>query len=168
MPMKKKKLTKSEKKRIRKERKEYNKQEDLIVGDSPIFRHKYRHRTFYCPICEQRFDTSDYLSSVFKGNDKAMWLANMVMHYRHNHITSWNKYWGWNGRAYREAAHFGDYDTEKSIVNERAKRQIARKCPQYIINNGINASVYSALQGTTEETLKVVDNVWSKHQQKNV
>ena len=42
------------------------------------------------------------------------------------------------------------------------------KCPQYIMDNVINASVYSALQGTTEETLKVVDDVWSKHQQNNV
>ena len=112
--MKKKKLTKSEKKRIRKERKEYNKQEDLIVGDSPIFRHKYRHRSFYCPICEQRFDTSDYLSGVFKGNDRAMWLANMVMHYRHNHITSWNK--------------FGD-GTEEPIEKQRISVTTTQRSP---------------------------------------
>ena len=136
----------------------------MIAKDSPIFYHKYRHRSFYCPICKQRFDTSDYLGKVFKGNDKAMWLSNMVMHYRHNHIVSWNKYWGWYGRAYRKAAHFSDYDTEKAIVNERAKRQIARKCPQYIVDKGIDTSVYSRLQGTTAETITVVDKVWSKAQ----
>ena len=161
---KKKKLSKTEKAKARKERKAYNKQEDLIVGDSPIFYHKYRHKSFYCPICDKRFDTSDYLSTVFKGNDKAMWLANMVTHYRHSHITSWNKYWGWYGNAYRKAAHFGDYDTEKSIVNERAKRQIARKCPQYIYKYGIDKEVYSKLQGTTEETISLVNKIWSTHE----
>ena len=131
-----------------------------------IFYHKNRRNTFYCPICKQRFGASPYLCTVFKGNDRAMWLANMVMHYRHNHITSWNKYWGWNGAAYRRAAHFGDYDTEKSMVNERAKRQIARKSPQYLIKNGIDAKVYSKLQGTTPETIKLVERIWSKNEKK--
>jgi hypothetical protein len=134
---------------------------DKNTKDNPILHYRYMKTTFYCPLCGTRFDASEYLCETFKGDDKALWLANMVTHYRHTHITSWNKYWGWNGWAYRKAAHFGDYDKEKSIVNERAKRQIARKCPQYIISNGIDLDVYSKLQGTTEETLSVVDKIWS-------
>ena len=136
---------------------------DKNTKDNPILHYRYMKTTFYCPLYGTRFNASEYLCETFKGEDKALWLANMVTHYRHTHITSWNKCWGWGGRAYRKAAHFGDFDTEKSIVNERAKRQIARKCPQYIISNGIDHDVYSKLQGTTEETLKLVDSVWSKH-----
>ncbi len=163
MKKKKKKLSKLEKAEAKKERRRVYQEEMEQAGNSPIFHHKYRKTTFYCPLCGKRFETSEYLGQVFKGKDKVLWLANMVTHYRHNHISSWNKCWGWHGRAYREAAHFGNYDAEKSIVNERAKRQSARKCPQYIISNGIDHDVYSKLQGTTEETLKLVDSVWSKH-----
>ena len=163
MKKEKKRLSKSEKAEARRERKRVYQEEMLQAGDSPIFHHKYRNTTFFCPLCGKRFETSEYLGQVFKGKDKALWLANMVTHYRHSHITSWNKCWGWGGWAYRQAAHFGEYDTEKSIVNERAKRQIARKCPQYIVNNGITHEVYSELQGSTGETLSVVDKIWSVH-----
>jgi len=162
-PKKKNKLSKLEKAKAKRERKAYNKQEDLIASDLPIFDHRYRHKSFYCPMCNKRFDTSDYLTSVFRDDERALWLSNMVMHYRHNHITSWNKYWGRYGWYYRQAAHFGDYDEEKAIVNERAKRQIARKCPKYIIANDINKDVYSRLQGTTAETISTVEKIWAKN-----
>ncbi len=162
--MKEKEEKKLAQKKAKAEKKRIYKEELSLAGDAPIIRHKYHNWTFFCPICGKRFEVSDYLCSIFKDDDKALWLANMVMHYRHKHITSWNKYWGWNGAAYRKAAHFGDYDTEKAIFNERAKRQIARKCLQYIIRYGIDCGVYSKLQGTTEETLKLVGKVWTKNQ----
>lgn len=136
------------------------------IDKTPIINHSKHHQTFYCPICNERFSSSDYLAQAFKDDEKTMWLANMVTHYRHNHITSWNKYWGYFGWAYRNAAHFGDYDEEKTKVNERAKRQIARKCKEYIIDKGINKDIFAKLQGTTEETLKVVEKIYEKNKAK--
>ena len=157
------KTNKLAKKKVKEERRRIYKKELALAGDAPIIRHKHHKWTFFCPICGKRFDASDYLCSIFKDDDKALWLANMVMHYRHNHITSWNKHWGWYGQAYRKAAHFGDYNTEKAIVNERAKRQIARKSAQYIIKYGIDKAVYAKLQGTSKETLTLVEKVWTKN-----
>ena len=48
----------------------------------------------YCPICKHYFDGSEYLKTVFLDDEKTLWFANMVMHYRYTHITSWNKCWG--------------------------------------------------------------------------
>ncbi len=141
---------------------ERKKKENKSIDEPPIITHNQYHQTCYCPICDRRFPTSEYLGKVFKDDEKTMWLANMVMHYPHNHITSWNKYWGYRGWAYRNAAHFGDYDEEKAKVNERAKRQIARKCTKYIIDNDINYDVFNKLQGTTEETLKVVEKIFAR------
>lgn len=159
---KKNKKTKLEKAEAKRERKRLYLEELNKVGDKPIFSFINHKSSYYCPICDKRFDVSDYLKSVFGQDEKALWLANMVMHYRHKHITSWNKCWGRYGMYYRQAAHFGDYDKEKSIVNERAKRQIARKCPQYIVSYGIDKDVYSKLQGTTSDTISTVEKVWNK------
>ena len=127
-----------------------------------ICRHQERgNYTVYCPICEYRFEGSDYLKTVFN-DDRELWLANMVMHYRHEHITSWNKNWGRYGWYYRNASHFGDYDEEKAKVNEKAKRQIARKCKNYIVKYNVNAEVFNKLQNTTEETLTVVKKIFSE------
>ena len=142
-------------------RKKIFKEEMKSAADTPIFKHQHHTSTFYCPLCGQRYDVSDYLMSVFKDDERALWLANMVMHYRHHHITWWNKCWGRYGWYYRDAAHFGDYDEEKSKVNEQAKRQIARKCPKYLIDNAINKEAFSKLQGTTEKTLATVDKILS-------
>lgn len=109
----------------------------------------------YCPLCDNMFTASDHLAVVFAGRPRAEWLANMVTHYRHRHITSWNKMWrGFPGAAYRRAAHFGDYEAEKSKVNERAKRQLLRRARAWLIQAGVTADDFAALRGTTEETLR--------------
>ena len=108
----------------------------------------------YCPMCKKYFCGSDYLYSIFAADEKALWFANMVMHYRHSHITSWNKCWGYGGRYYR-SGWFGDYDEEKAKVNERAKRQILRKCKDYLKANGFTVDVLDKLQNTTDETREV-------------
>ncbi|MDD2200417.1 MAG: hypothetical protein PHX84_02090 [Candidatus Shapirobacteria bacterium] len=83
-----------------------------------------------CPICGETSQCSDYLKKIFK-DEKVLWFANMVTHYQHDHITSWDKCWGKNGYRYRQGW-FGDYDEEKAKVNERAKRQIIRKCENFV------------------------------------
>jgi hypothetical protein len=106
-----------------------------------------------CPICNQYFKTSEYLNSIFKDDDKARWLANMVMHHRHDHITSWNSNWSRNGYARN---HLNvDYEMEKRKVNERAKRQIVRKCKDYLIKNGFCAEDVLKLNGTELDTINL-------------
>ena len=152
-------------KQLVKECKEVLKKErQAILATHPMIYHESSDEYIvYCPICGYFFEGSPYLYSIFKDDKKVLWLANMVTHYRHEHITSWNKYWGWGGRYYRKAAHFGDYDTEKSIYNERAKRQIARKATSYMLENGVSIDSYARLQGTTTETIETVKNVFANH-----
>jgi hypothetical protein len=111
----------------------------------------------YCPICKKYFQGSTYLITVFE-KDKILWLANMITHYRHTHITSWNKCWGYGGGYYRQNW-FGDYDTEKQKVNERAKRQIIRKCTEYLKYYGFTTDDFLKLQNTTEETVNLANKV---------
>ncbi|MFW5886697.1 MAG: hypothetical protein ACOCUL_02965 [Bacteroidota bacterium] len=107
----------------------------------------------YCPICGKYFKTSNHLQEVIK-NKHVRWLANMVTHYRHEHITSWNKCWGRNGHYYQHGW-FTDYEQEKAKVNERAKRQILRKCKDYMIKNKFKVEHVQQLQNTEPKTLEL-------------
>lgn len=105
----------------------------------------------YCPICENLFESSLYLNALFSDDVRLIWLSNMVMHYRHTHITSWNKCWGPYGFKYKKGW-FGDYETEKYLVNERAKRQIIRKCTAFLMENHIDVYCFNQLKGTNDKT----------------
>lgn len=124
-------------------------------NDSPVVELDDNHQyIIFCPICDHYFYGSEYLYGIFHDDKKALWFANMVMHYRHTHITSWNKCWGYGGRYYR-SGWFGDYDEEKAKVNERAKRQILRKCKTFLRENKFSPDILDKLQNTTDETRKV-------------
>lgn len=143
----------------------YSEDEDYVRAVERIRKLKAEHieilnsikEKLFCPICSSEFLGSDYLRVVFK-DYKTRWLANMVTHYRHNHITSWNKCWGKNGSRYR-SNWFGDYDAEKMKINERAKRQIIRKAKQYLNTNGINVSHFLELENTEERTITLATKV---------
>lgn len=109
----------------------------------------------YCPMCHYWFEGSPYLLTVFD-DDKVLWMANMVTHYRHGHITWWNKCWGYHGGYYR-GDWFGDYEYEKKKVNESSKRQIIRKCAEFMKENGVLPEHIAALQNTTQETMDVAE-----------
>lgn len=119
----------------------------------------------YCPICDQYFKTSEYLNSLYKNDDKARWLANMVMHHRHNHITTWNINWSRNGYA-RNYLNV-DYEERKRKVNERAKRQIVRKCTDYMIQNGFCAEDVLELQSKDQNTIDVYKKYLPTNNQNN-
>lgn len=106
-----------------------------------------------CPICCNFIKQSEYLEMAIS-NEKTRYIANLVTHYRHHHISSWNTCWSQGGRRYR-ADWFGDYDVEKAKVNERAKRQIIRKSFQILKEMGITPENISELENTTEETIKI-------------
>ncbi len=69
----------------------------------------------FCPICNQYFTSSDYLNELFKDDERAKWLSNMVMHYRHVHQTSWDKQSGRNGDACCQAIPNYDYEEQKKL-----------------------------------------------------
>lgn len=103
------------------------------------------------PICGEYKMESEYLASVIS-EPGTLWIANMITHYRHTHISSWNKCWGYGGGRYR-SGWFGSYEDEKRKVNERAKRQILRKAGAYMRIHKINSRHFEGLQHNDEETL---------------
>lgn len=111
----------------------------------------FKDNFFFCPICKKYNKQSEYLRTVI-ADEKTLWLANMITHYRHQHISSWNKCWGKNGSRYR-SKWFTDYDYEKAAVNERAKRQIIRKCKSYLIENKIELKHFQMLPQNEDATL---------------
>ena len=80
----------------------------------------------YCPVCGQPIQfSSDYLYKVF-GNSWAYWFACLITHYRHEHISYYDK--AWSIPNYREKVkEYKSYEQFKQLVNNRAKRQIIRK-----------------------------------------
>jgi hypothetical protein len=111
---------------------------------------------FLCPLCKTHLNRSDYLHGVFSEEPVLEWFANLITHYRHGHISSWNKCWGAGGGRYR-SGWFGDYDTQKGIVNERAKRQLIRQAFPIFRECGLKPEHIAILQNTTEETMRVAN-----------
>jgi len=105
----------------------------------------------YCPICDCEFNASDYLATVFE-DKRILWLANMVMHYRHDH-RAWDRSHGYISRKYGQ----GTYERQKSKINEQAKRQIIRKATKFLRDNNVTPDCFAALQGTTEETMQLAN-----------
>ena len=121
-----------------------------IIQHLPLF----QGSQFYCPMCEKYFNESEYLRKVIE-TEKTLWLANMVTHYRHHHIKSWNRCWSYRSGNYYRSGWFGDYEEEKSKVNERAKRQIIRKCTAYLIHFNIEVKDFEGLQYNDDATIEL-------------
>jgi hypothetical protein len=136
----------------------YDCDEDEYVENGGIYERCYKKLTvphLYCPFCHNWHQASVYLGRHIS-DERTRWMANMVTHYRHHHIMSWNKCWGRNGGFYRNGwFNEDDYEKKKKEYNERAKRQIIRKCAAFMNNKGITLSNIEALQNTTAETLEV-------------
>jgi hypothetical protein len=93
-----------------------------------------------CPLCGERVRRSEYLRRAFEEDPYGEWAANLVTHYRHEHIGYYDR--TLHSAAYRAAAGVhvrhpredGDeengrdysYDAFKAAVNNRAKRQLIR------------------------------------------
>jgi hypothetical protein len=121
---------------------------------------------FYDPIKGTFYPLSEYLTSVFAENQKALWLANMITHYRHNHIEWWNKCWGRNGGRY-QGNWFGEYEEEKRKVNESSKRQIIRKCRDYMIYHHIGVEVFQLLDNNDPKTLVLAEKLLTEKSETN-
>ncbi|MFA5478928.1 MAG: hypothetical protein WC337_02810 [Candidatus Muiribacteriota bacterium] len=123
---------------------------------APTMQPLFQGNTVFCPMCQRYFPESDYLKSVIE-KTKTLWIANMVTHYRHTHIVSWNRCWDrYSGHHYRYGW-FGDYETEKRLVNERAKRQIVRKCTGFLKFHNITREDFEGLQENEAKTLELIE-----------
>ena len=110
---------------------------------------------FYCPLCDGVVEKSEYLSTVFKDNPKMEWLANMVTHYRHEHVKYYNNSVGY-------VSFFHDYDGFKNVVNNRTKRQIIRKCKAFLLANNFTSKQFIELQNTEEKTIALANKILGK------
>lgn len=139
-------------KKIEKEQSEILKRTEVL--ETLIFP-PFENNMVFCPICKDYFQESDYLKTVIS-NKNTLWIANMVTHYRHTHIKSWNRCWDSNSGNYYRSGWFGNYEDEKSDVNERAKRQIIRKCTKYLRHNKITLQDFEQLEYNDEKTLELI------------
>jgi len=121
----------------------------IIVENSEIKKEQY------CPICEDYFEVSKYLEDAIE-HEHVRWLANMITHYRHEHITSWNNTWNRGEYGGRYLSEF-TYEKEKIKVNERAKRQILRKCKKEMIKDGFKVEHVKQLQHTDNKTIELYE-----------
>lgn len=112
----------------------------------------------YCPICGERFAESAYLATVFAGDERARWLANMVTHYRHEH-RAWDRSHPYLTRRYGEAT----YERQKQKINEQAKRQIIRKATAYLLHHGVQPEHFALLEGTENKTLALAHKKLMSH-----
>lgn len=107
---------------------------------------------FFCPLCNNYFPESEYLRTVIN-NANTIWLANMVTHYRHKHIISWNNHWNGTYKGSKYFLYGETYEKEKRKVNERAKRQILRKAETFLKEHGFSLKDFEQLQGNAPKTL---------------
>lgn len=113
----------------------------------------YDIRGFFCPMCNGYYEDSSYLKSVLS-KEKTLWIANMITHYRHQHVRWWDNRWGRNGYGGRK---YGDYDKEKIELNNSSKRQIIRKCKDFLELHGIGKKHFLELQENDEKTLSLIN-----------
>ena len=107
---------------------------------------------FFCPLCNKYFERSGYLHGVFVETPRVEWLANMITHYRHEHINYYN-----NGVGY--VSRFHNYDRFKEKVNNRVKRQLLRKLHGFLFKVGVTSSDFALLQGTDGKTMLLAEKL---------
>ncbi|MEX1135856.1 MAG: hypothetical protein WEB89_03065 [Balneolales bacterium] len=131
---------------------------DELTNDKVVMQQIYKTTTsaqtkFYCPLCDSHHAESEYLATAFK-NDKTKWLANMITHYRHSHINSWDKVWGVGGYGYHNLSQL-TYSFEKEKINNFAKQQIVKEATDYLLYHNITELHFKALHGTNKKTLSL-------------
>ena len=143
---------------IRKEKREARKKmEKREIENKKMYRDD--RPSFFCPICGEYYWQSAYLSGL-DFDEKTKWLANMVCHYRHVHIPSYD--FACKNKVYaQKIVRHNEYEYWKEMkikTNERAKRQIWRKIGKYMLLHGTRDEWIAAvkkLKNTTKKTIEV-------------
>jgi hypothetical protein len=107
-------------------------------------------RMFYCSICKRYISCSSMLFTLYQNDARVEWLANMVTHYRHAHSKEYNKF---ISKPLTEI----EYIEMKPIFNETAKRQIARKCFDYMKHYNIGLRELLLLTNNTAQTVELYE-----------
>jgi len=108
-----------------------------------------------CPLCNDEFIFSKFLNTAIK-NEKTRLIANLITHYRHVHQSSWNTSCHFISNSWGQLA----YAKAKDEHNNRAKRQILRKCFNWVNNNGIKKENFLELQNNDEKTIELINKIY--------
>ena len=100
---------------------------------------------FYCPLCEKYVARNPRVSRS-NLQPEVGWLPNMVVHYRHNHSTYYD-------RIARKIRTERGHRNFRHLVNERIRRQIIRKCWRFMRHHGIGAEHFEKLPGVGRKTI---------------
>ena len=127
----------------------------------------------WCPVCRVRrgdskfvmAEGSFYLFKTFKDQPYSYHAAALVTHYRHNHIKGWDR--AHSNPSYQDKIPGYDYDEQKVLINNRAKRVLLRAIKkltkQHAIPNDIDAfalaSAFDVLQDNDDKTTEMVKSV---------
>lgn len=116
-------------------------------------------RYFYCPICNDYFDESKYLREQIS-NEKTLWIANMITHHRHVHIKSYEK--SYKNNNYNKYYHPFRHEEFRQKQNERSKRQILRKCKDYLYLHDFCREDFLQLKENEEKTIELLNKLLKK------
>lgn len=115
---------------------------------------------FICPICMKKVRHSEYLHSVFPSQPYSEWVANLTTHYRHEHISYYDKSWRSWAYASKSEYKYMTHDDFKAKVNNRAKRQLIRAIQRTTWNRTIKRALiegFRGLQSNDKETIEMID-----------
>ena len=132
-----------------------------ITGTASVFDNPERYMTDnLCPICQKHFEPAEYLKGGFADDPKALFIANLVIHYRQEHINWFEAIEGID--AQKKYRWYKGDDMERRRVNESSKRQIIRKATEVLIALGITSETFKALGYTAPMTLELAEKKLDK------
>lgn len=118
---------------------------------------------FICPLCNNEIHRSEYLNSIFEDDNYAEWAANLVTHYRHDHIRYYDLSWqNWRyANKNPEYQHAETHEDFKEVVNNRAKRQLIRAIKKNFSKDISRCLIFSflKLQSNDEKTIELIHKV---------
>lgn len=116
---------------------------------------KQKYGFSICPLCGEEFKFSEYLNTAIL-NPKTRLIANLITHYRHSHQKSWESQYKYISSHCND----GVYESSKIEHNNRAKRQILRKCKDWIKENGLDAQNFLELQDNDIKTIELINKTF--------
>lgn len=132
--------------------------DDEMCGSCKIAEEKKRFGFGICPICGNEYKFSEYLHTAIS-DEKTRLIANLITHYRHEHQKSWESQYKYISRYCQNSE--SEYDKAKSEHNNRAKRQILRKCRKWINDNRITGDHFLQLQDNDTKTIELINNTFA-------
>jgi hypothetical protein len=104
----------------------------------------------YCPFCDDFFEISDIFDDEYE-DQKTLWLANMVHHYKLKHNPEYIH--GIYSGCLKD--HYLRKVTMTDKWEEGSKQQVLLKCTDFLIQNGIRLEHFMNLKGTNKETVQL-------------